>query len=514
MHTRNLLSERQFLFSAVGLVVLVSLMRLCALIFSALGLGGDEAQYWFWSQSFAWGYFSKPPLIGWSIGLSTILFGNTEWAIRLPAWLGHLATAALLGATAWEISPKKQLLAKILLIYLLMPGVWISSFIISTDSLLAPCVAATLLSLIKLHNRRAGYWWVVLCTALGLGLLAKYAVIYAFIGLALALSTNQQLRKSIFQNLWWAIFGLVIMLALTLPHFWWNWQNDFATVSHTAANANWDQGNPNFLGGFTFLIDQLGVFGPILFPLLLVFLVLALKNWTELEPTQRLLIFFILPPLVIIFVQASLSRAHANWAAMAYLPASLFLALHIQERWHKILLGCTVILHLLLGTVALKAATSLQFADKIGLANGTKRMRGWPETIALIAQQYDPKSYDLILVDDRMLYFELQYYGQKHHLPIKVWWRHDYPENHAELVAPLPDGSDHPILVVNMVPDYTRLLRKDFQRFTPVKTVNLSTSKGKVRQLQFFAAQGYVRARRDAAYEQDVIEHLQSKSKN
>ena len=32
------------------------------------GLNPDEAQYWFWSRDFAFGYYSKPPMIAWVIG--------------------------------------------------------------------------------------------------------------------------------------------------------------------------------------------------------------------------------------------------------------------------------------------------------------------------------------------------------------------------------------------------------------------------------------------------------------
>jgi len=47
-------------------------------------------------------------------------------------------------------------------------------------------------------------------------------------------------------------------------------QHGFATVAHTASNANFTQEliHPSSLGGF--LLAQLGVFGPILFVMLIV----------------------------------------------------------------------------------------------------------------------------------------------------------------------------------------------------------------------------------------------------
>ncbi|MEO0674467.1 MAG: hypothetical protein AAFY32_05610, partial [Pseudomonadota bacterium] len=60
--------ERQPLTAfGIFLIVIVG-VRLIALGTSQLDLGPDETQYWFWAQSPAFGYFSKPPMIAWLIG--------------------------------------------------------------------------------------------------------------------------------------------------------------------------------------------------------------------------------------------------------------------------------------------------------------------------------------------------------------------------------------------------------------------------------------------------------------
>ena len=74
----------------LGLIAF-ALLRTASLFASPLGLGVDEAQYWLWSTGFDFGYYTKPPLTSWIIGLSHVLFGHHEWAVRLPApWL-HLS---------------------------------------------------------------------------------------------------------------------------------------------------------------------------------------------------------------------------------------------------------------------------------------------------------------------------------------------------------------------------------------------------------------------------------------
>ena len=45
------------------LLLLISVIRSIAIFASPLELGVDEAQYWAWSQTPDFGYFTKPPLI-------------------------------------------------------------------------------------------------------------------------------------------------------------------------------------------------------------------------------------------------------------------------------------------------------------------------------------------------------------------------------------------------------------------------------------------------------------------
>jgi len=79
-----------------GALLIITLLRSAAVITSPLELGVDEAQYWLWSQTPDFGYFTKPPLIAWIIGLSHWIFGHHTWAVRLPACWIHLITALFL----------------------------------------------------------------------------------------------------------------------------------------------------------------------------------------------------------------------------------------------------------------------------------------------------------------------------------------------------------------------------------------------------------------------------------
>ena len=74
----------------VGALV-VTVLRIVYLVWLCpYDLIEDEAQYWLWAQHLDWSYYSKGPGVAWAIGLSTWLFGDAEWAVRLPAAVSGL----------------------------------------------------------------------------------------------------------------------------------------------------------------------------------------------------------------------------------------------------------------------------------------------------------------------------------------------------------------------------------------------------------------------------------------
>src|SRR5436190_278686 len=88
--------------SATRVLLVIALLRLAYLpLFCSLtDLAGDESYYWEWGRRLDWGYFSKPPLIGWLMALVAWLSGNSEWGIRLAALLCGTASLYFLQGLA------------------------------------------------------------------------------------------------------------------------------------------------------------------------------------------------------------------------------------------------------------------------------------------------------------------------------------------------------------------------------------------------------------------------------
>ena len=68
-------------------VAALTAARLVALFATPLQLYPDEAQYWLWSRTLDFGYYSKPPMIAWAIWATTAMGGDAEAWVRLSASL-------------------------------------------------------------------------------------------------------------------------------------------------------------------------------------------------------------------------------------------------------------------------------------------------------------------------------------------------------------------------------------------------------------------------------------------
>src|ERR1700754_4039051 len=73
--------------AAIWLTAALTLVRLIALFSTPLELYPDEAQYWLWSRTLDFGYYSKPPMIAWAIWATTAIGGDGEAWVRLSATL-------------------------------------------------------------------------------------------------------------------------------------------------------------------------------------------------------------------------------------------------------------------------------------------------------------------------------------------------------------------------------------------------------------------------------------------
>src|SRR5438034_8281157 len=179
---------------AAAILAMLTVIRLVGLKLSVVDLFFDEAQYWTWSRELAFGYFSKPPLLAWAIAAAERLCGSSEACIRAPAPIFYFGTSLLVYAVARLLYDARVAFFSALSMAL-ATGVVFSARIMSTDVPLMFFWALALLAYVKLLEQPKLSWSLVLGLALGLGLLAKYAMVYFLLGVGLAALLDEDARK-------------------------------------------------------------------------------------------------------------------------------------------------------------------------------------------------------------------------------------------------------------------------------------------------------------------------------
>ena len=401
---------------ALGAVAAITAARLLWLAVQTTNLYPDEAQYWFWSRHLALGYYSKPPLVAWLIALTTGLFGNGEFAVRLAAPLLHAVAAGFVYAVGARLYDRR-VGCWAACAYATLPGVSLSAMLISTDAVLLPCWAAALYGFIRARENGAIGWWLATGVALGLGLLAKYAMAYWMISALLFLAIYRDERRHLPR------FGLAMLLALLIyaPNFVWNWQHGFVSYHHTEANAAF--GGPLFHPDkfLTFFGSQFGVFGPVLFGALI--LIAARARRTLRERRAAVLAFFALPSLAMMLVVSFLSRAEPNWSAPTYLSATVLVVAYLLADWPRFLLWGSVALHVAAAVAVAEAKpfTHLVGYDLPGKYDPLHRLEGWRQLGNTIGHMLAEHPGTHLMADDRELMAALVYYVRPHPLDSLKW---------------------------------------------------------------------------------------------
>ena len=303
-----------WLLVILGALILIRLLVL-VLVFGQTDLFFDEAQYWSWSRDLAFGYFSKPPLIAWIIRSATEVCGNAEWCVRAPSPILYSATCIVVFLAACALYGNRVGFWSAV-VFAALPAASFSSLLISTDVPLLLFWTLAFYGWIRMIESREMRFAVLIGASLGLGLLAKYAAIYFVLCVAIDAWSDARAREALRGGR--GVVALAIASAFVAPNLLWNASHGFATFSHTAHNAGW-KGFPFHLGdSLEFIGSQFAVFGPIL----IVVAWRAMRRGCE-QRECRLLAFSV-PVILLLILQALLSRALANWAAAAY-PAATHL---------------------------------------------------------------------------------------------------------------------------------------------------------------------------------------------
>ena len=404
------------------LIFIILCIRIVGLYFSPLEVQGDEAQYWYWSTYFDWGYYSKPPLVAWIIGLFTSIFGNSIFILKLPSLLAHFLTSLVLFNLSKVFNRNTEESLWLSITYLLFFAVSLSSNIISTDPFLLLFWSSSLLFFKICLNKKTFKNIILTSIFVALGFYAKYAMIYFFLcSIILILFTDN--KKELIKSILIISFFVLILIS---PHLYWLYSTNWVTFIHTGDNFNWNASLYNFEQLFNFIVSQFFISTPII-------LFIFIKQFSKTKKfiqSYSFEISYSLPILVLITAQSFISRANANWSSVAFIGVSMIAVNILYKNYKKIFLLNTAIglVVLILVSIFIINPPNISPFNKLqGMKDAAKEIQFLDESL----------NTDYIVFDDRMNIAKFLYYLPSKSKKLRYLSYGNYPGNHFEMLMPI-----------------------------------------------------------------------------
>ena len=177
------------------------------------------------ARHLAWGYVAYPPITPFFGRLSLQLFGTSLAGFRFFAALAEAGAVVLTGLMARELGGRRpaQLLAAAAAVPFCLVGGTLMQYV-SFDYLFWVLIAYFVLRLLKSDDPKL---WIFIGGAIGLGMMAKYAMLFFVAGLAagvLATGARRHLRSK------WLWCGVGVALLIFLPNLLWQVQHSFISL--------------------------------------------------------------------------------------------------------------------------------------------------------------------------------------------------------------------------------------------------------------------------------------------
>ncbi|MGE3757269.1 MAG: ArnT family glycosyltransferase [Pseudobdellovibrionaceae bacterium] len=238
-------SSSELLKRATYLFVFIMLIRVFVAL--SLGLADDETYHWTWTRNLELSYFDHPGMIAWLVWISTKTFGDTAFAIRLPAFLLYLGSCIFTFKLGRDLFGEKSAIIAVFLV--LFTPLWGFGGFVSAPEL--PFFFLwTFASWVFWQGVKPGpdRWstkktWLTLGVLMGLGLNSKFPMVFLAPGFGLYLLTSKERRKDLLTP--WPWIGILITIAFCSPIFIWNYLNDWPGFKYQFHERHTGGGGPS-----------------------------------------------------------------------------------------------------------------------------------------------------------------------------------------------------------------------------------------------------------------------------
>ena len=315
------------------LTAVTSLLRL--LVVGRIGLGDDEAHYFAYSRFLDLSFYDHPPAIGYIIKISTLVFGNNEFAVRLPAVVFFIGISFLVFQLARKMFDERVAFWSVALLNVTPVFSFLGAVLTVPDAPLAFFWMAFIYLFWRTVQGSNASLWYALGALLGVGLLSKYNAILLVPSAALFLLFSPRHRRWLFEKE--PYFALGIAFLLFVPVIMWNLENGWASFGFQLRHG---------FGGsapvFSALLlgrslgAQAGYISPLLFILhALVLALLGIRAFAGRDEKALFLFSFSFPTLFLFNAVASFNEILPHWPATGYLTLTIAVAKYSVDSWQK-----------------------------------------------------------------------------------------------------------------------------------------------------------------------------------
>lgn len=418
--------SQRFVHSDNGMLLLLALASLGLHLVTngQYGFHRDELDTIDNARRLAWGYVAYPPVTPFLARIGLALFGpSLVWLRFLPA-LAQAVVIVLAGLMAREMGGGRLAQITAAAAVAIAPIAMTAGLMLhylSFDYLWWVLMAFGVVRLCKTANPR---WWLLIGTAIGLGMMTKYTMSFGVAGVVVGVLFTTR-RRDLHSPWLWG--GVAMALLIFLPNLLWQIGHEFISLTFLSSIHARDIAWGRTEG---YLLDQLyATTNPFTLPLWVAGL--SFVFWAAAGQRFRMVGWMFVTPFLLLW----LAQGRGYYLAPAY-PMLLAAGAVWGERWLQTLaprpaqwVRSTVTIGLAVGAV-ISALLTLpltpvnspmwQIADSVH--ENFREMVGWPELVETVADIYatlpaEEQAHTAILTGNYGEMGAINLYGPAYGLP-------------------------------------------------------------------------------------------------
>jgi dolichol-phosphate mannosyltransferase len=286
-------------------------------------LANDEVYYWDWSRRLDWGYYEGSPAVAWLIRLTTSIFGQTEFGVRVASPILFALTSLLLFRLAVLMFRSERVGLWTVVVFNLTPAAFYLGWSMYLDPLFLFAWALAMYACWRAVEEGGMHWWLLLGLAVAVGFLSKYSMAMFVPCAGLFLLMSRPHRRWLLRPQPYAALALAALLVL--PNIVWNAQHEWISFRFSVASRLPTSGGSPDVAAFW--IEQALVNSPLVlvgcFAALLC-VAFVPRYWRQ--PQVKMLFCVSAPVLGFFVLDSFFHLIFMNWPLPGYVGAYVLLA--------------------------------------------------------------------------------------------------------------------------------------------------------------------------------------------